>query len=148
MMTTATEERLRELHPASVAALSQANASAWESADAPTLELCRLRIVDMLGGVDPLPEDPVPGLDPDKRAAVGGWATSALFSPVERAHLEFAEQFVMAVGIISDEQVAKLLEFRSDKDVYTFTAALYTIELTQRMTMILDRVFGTAGMST
>jgi alkylhydroperoxidase family enzyme len=146
MMATTTEQRLRELHPESAAALAQANATAWASADAPTLELCRLRVVDMLGGVEPRQEVSVSGLDSAKREAVGGWATSDLFSPVERAHLEFAEQFVMAVGNISDEQVAKLLEFRSEKDVYTFAAALYTIELTQRMTMMLDKVFETSGM--
>jgi alkylhydroperoxidase family enzyme len=74
-------------------------------------------------------------------------AATPAFTPAERAHLAFTEQFVFSVGDVTKEQVDALLEHASAEDVHSFVAALYSVELTQRIDMVARVVLGPADES-
>ena len=60
------------------------------------LELCRLRIVQLLGSdMETIAPPAKPELRAAKMAALDNWATDSSFLPVERACLGFAEKFVL-----------------------------------------------------
>ncbi len=130
--------RLRELGPEAAAELAQLNETAWEATDPALLELCRRRVQAMLGGGargDDAQRARAAGLGEAKLAALDGWRDSELFTARERAHLDFTEQFVTSVGSVSGEQVEQLLRHGDERAVYSFTAALYVVELTERVTL-------------
>lgn len=135
---------LRSLQPDGAAELALVNKAAWESADPELLELCRCLIVAMLeeNSIHRVDDPVVPGLGKDKIAALDDRATSDAFSPLERAALEFTEQFVISVSTISDEQVEALRSHLGDQKTYAFAAALYVIEMTERLRIILGVVLG------
>ena len=68
--------------------------------------------------------------------ASADWDTSALFTQAERAHLAFTEQFVTSVRDISDRDVDALLEHGSAEQVHSFVAALYAVEMEQRVDLV------------
>ena len=70
-----------------------------------------------------------------RRAAVSEWPTTESFSPCERAALAFAEQYVIDVASLTDEQAAELRGHLGDVGLATFVNALLVIE--QRMTLEL-----------
>jgi len=139
-----TNKLLRRLQPDGAAELELMNNAAWKSADPDLLELCRCLIVSMLEGHTPDQIDhPVAsGIGRDKLAALGDWAASDVFSPLERAALEYTEQFVISVSNMSDEQVEALRAHLGDEKTYAFAAALYVIEMTERLRMVSDVVLG------
>jgi hypothetical protein len=135
---------LRRLQPDGAAELELMNSAAWESTDPELLELCRCLIVSILddqasGQVN---DAGVSAIGHDKLAALGDWAASDVFSPLERAALEYTEQFVISVSTISDEQVEALRAHLGDEKTYAFAAALYVIEMTERLRMVSDAVLG------
>lgn len=131
-------QRLRDLQPAAVVELARANAAAWEAADPALLELCRCLVVLMLddGAGSRAVRASVPDLEPQKLAALENWESTGVFSPLERAALGFTEQFVLSVSAVSTEQVDALRAHLDDAAVYAFAAALYVIEMTERLKMV------------
>jgi hypothetical protein len=138
---------LRRLQPDGAAELELMNNAAWESADPELLELCRCLIVSMLEDHTPdqLDHLAASGIGRDKLAALGDWAASDVFSPLERAALEYTEQFVISVSNMSDEQVEALRAHLGDEKTYAFAAALYVIEMTERLRMVSNVVLGKGG---
>lgn len=132
--------RLRELQPAAVAELARANAAAWSAANAALLELCKCLVVTMLDSSAVL-ED-VPNVESQKLAALGNWAGADVYSPLERAALQFTEQFVLSVSTVTDEQVEALRAHLDDEAVYNFAAALYLVEMTERLKLVSRAVIG------
>jgi hypothetical protein len=121
-------QSIRELHPEGVDQLEKANEVARRTVDPALLDLCRRRIVEMVGAAASLET-------PDE-----------VLSPRDRAHLEFTEQFVTSVSTIDAAQVDALLEYASVQQVYDFTCALYLIEMTTRACVVLEStVTTTAG---
>ncbi len=137
-------EKLRALQPDASAALARMNAAAWEATEPGLLELCRCLIVSMLDQDTPRPAaDPaVPGPTADQLGALGAWRDSELFSPLERAALEFTEQFVVSVSSVTDEQVEALRSRLGDEKTYAFAAALYVIEMSERLRIVSAVVLG------
>jgi len=137
-------ELLRHLQPEGAAELELMNEAAWGATDPELLELCRCLIVTMLDDKACRTVDETgaryPG--PEKIAALDDWAASDLFSPLERAALEFTEQFVISVSTVSDEQVEALRSQLGDEKTYSFAAALYVIEMTERLRIISGVVIG------
>ncbi len=82
------------------------------------------------------------GLPKEKLAALDNWAASDVFSPLERAALEFTEQFVISVSTVSDEQVEALRAQLGDEKTYAFAAAVYVIEMSERLRMVSGAVLG------
>jgi alkylhydroperoxidase family enzyme len=92
------------------------------------LELCQLRIAQLLGG-DPAPtfgqqSTGVSAAPPDKIAALEQWREAAVFSDRERACLAFAEKFVLQPHGVTDEDAAAVTAHLSDKEMIAFTEAL------------------------
>lgn len=132
--------------PEAAAALADLRAAMWTVADPTLIELARLRIAMLLGNDDELTARPNGELVADERVRVlGQWPTSELFSEVERAALAVAEQFVIDVSSISDEQIAQLSEFLPPAQLYGFVSALFVLDLGQRTDIAVRLLFGPAG---
>lgn len=139
--------QVRELQPESATALARAQAIAWDSVDPALLELCRCRVLGLLQpgtGAGPAPAG-VPAPEADRRAALDAWQRSSLFSPLERAALAYTEQYVLSVSSVSDAQVQALREHLADAEVYAFAAALYVIEMGERLRLVSSAVLGSGG---
>src|SRR5689334_12199551 len=102
--------QLEALHPEGARALARLRSAAREATDPSLLELCGLRVAQLLGNHSAVIAG-LPAVDPEKAENLGDWDTSPLFTRAERAHLEFTEQFVTSVSDISSRQVDALLEF-------------------------------------
>jgi len=135
-------QRLRDLQPGASAWLARANAAAWKATDPALLELCRCLVAAMLDTDtgSRAGQAVVSALESEKLAAVENWESSEVFSPLERAALEFTAQFVLSVSTVSDEQVEALRAHLDDEEVYAFAAALYVVEMTERLKMVSDVV--------
>jgi len=132
--------RLRNLQPDASAALARANAVAWDATDPALLELCKCLVMTMLDSNKVQVDGP--NVEPQKLAALGNWTAADVFSPLERAALGFTEQFVLSVSAVSDEQVEALREHLDDESVYAFAAALYLVEMTERLNLVSRAVIG------
>ena len=84
-------------------------------------------------------------VDRAKAENLYAWDSSPLFTPAERAHLAFTEQFVTSVRDVSADDVDALLEHASPAEVHSFVAALYVVELTQRVDMVARVVLAGEG---
>ncbi len=120
-MGSAMLERLAELQPESTAQLRRAReAGRAELADPELLEFCMGRIDAMLGG--------------------DAWSEPEELSERERAYLDFAEQFSLSVGDVSEAQIDALLAHDSDEDVCRFVGALYPLEMSRRVELVAAEV--------
>ena len=137
-------ELLRKLQPDGTAQLTLMNKAAWEATDPGLLELCRCLIVATLGGNASRRANSLdaPAVSPDKIAVLDDWTASDVFSPLERAALEYTEQFVISVSSMSDQQVEALRSHLGDEKTYAFAAALYVVEMTERLRMVSGVVIG------
>jgi alkylhydroperoxidase family enzyme len=126
---------LEELHPDGARAMARLDAAAWDNTDPELLALCAGRVAQMLGGEPERNGAPVE-LDERKLASLADWDTSLLFTESERAHLAFTEQFVVSVRDITDADVNALLVHASPEQVRSFVAALYAVEMGQRVDLV------------
>jgi alkylhydroperoxidase family enzyme len=143
----ASRERLVEVAGDRVGALDKLHRSLWELVPDPAIvELCQLRVADLLGSAGAsrsrTPTALAGGLDESRIAALANWESSPLFDARERAYLEFTEQFVMSVRHVDDAQIAALCAYDTPTDVCAFVAALYVLELTQRIDLVSHAVLG------
>ena len=113
-------EKLRELRPEPVTELEKVEEIARETADRELLDLCISRAKAILERSE--------------------WTEPDELEARERAYLDFTEQFVTAVGSVSDEQVAALLQHDSPEDVYNFIGSLYALEMVQRLEIVSGEV--------
>ena len=106
------------------------------------LELCRLRIAGLHGAAHPLalrtPEARDAGLDEARIAALGEWWKQPGFSPLERACLRFAEQFVVDAKGISDEEARPVVAALGDAGTVAFVEALAIFDGFARFCCMLD----------
>lgn len=114
----------------------------WQAADPVLLELCRLRLAAVFGDQRALAYRARAaldaGLDEERVAALGQWRRSELFSERERACLAFAEQFVADAQAVTDAEVDALLAHLSPEQCYAFVRALWAVEATLRLAVVLD----------
>lgn len=105
------------------------------------LELCRLRIAQLLGDRPALarrtPEAIAAGLDEVAISALASWPTSAFISARQRAALGVAEQFVIDPHGVSDAMVAELRAHVGDAGVVALTTALGLFDGFTRMRITL-----------
>jgi hypothetical protein len=134
LTSAALERRLVELQPDVMRDLDRLRDAAWKATDPEMLELCRLRLAQLLND-DEACARRSSGVIVDERlvAALGEWRTSELFDASHRAHLEFTEQFSISVANITDAEVDGLLRHLTDEQLYAFAAALYVIEMEMRL---------------
>lgn len=120
MLSEPVKQRLTTLHPEGTTELQHINQLALEAVDPTLLKLCTELI-------DALLQDRSPTLP-------------QTLSPRDQAFLAFTEQFVTAVSAVSDKQVAELLRFATEDEVYSFVNALYVTDMTRRLDLVAGRV--------
>ena len=96
--------------------------------DPALLELCRLRVAQLLGARHPLslrtPEALAAGLTESRIAALASWWTSDAFGATERACLRFAEQFVLDAKGITDADAAAVVSALGEAGTVALVEAL------------------------
>jgi len=123
-------ERVFALRPNLFEAWRDFSALFWtrRPVDPIVLELCRLRVAQMLGARYPqsvrTPEARAAGLGEGRLAALASWWTSDEFSETERACLRFAEQFVLDAKGMSDEQARPVVAALGEKGAVALVEAL------------------------
>jgi alkylhydroperoxidase family enzyme len=137
-------ERVFALRPNLFEAWRDFTALFWKRrlVDPLVLELCRLRIAQMLGARHPqslrTPEALAAGLSEERIAALASWWSSDGFSSTERACLRFAEQFVLDAKGITDADAAAVVSALGDAGTVAFVEALAIFDGFSRFCCSLD----------
>jgi alkylhydroperoxidase family enzyme len=132
-------------HPQVAASLAAAHTAAWEVVDPVVLELCRLRLAQLLGNPAELsvrtPAAIAAGLDESMVQELRSWPTSPRFGPRERACLAFCEQsFADVSGMTPTETEAVVAEL-GVQGLADFAGALLVIEQRQRLRLAWTQLF-------
>jgi alkylhydroperoxidase family enzyme len=105
------------------------------------LELCRLRVAQLLGSAGEQARHSPParaaGLSAEKIAALEQWRGGAAFSARERACLELAEQFVLNPRGVADADVAAVAAHLSAAETVAVVEALAVFDGFTRFRVIL-----------
>lgn len=124
-----------------IACLHDAHAGAWQATDPVLLELCRLRVAQLLGNTHELGVHTegvnVPSAMLD---ALAQWPSSPVFGPRERAVLAFCEQFVIDVASLGSELRDAVAEHLGADGTVSFANALLVIEQRQRLRLMWERL--------
>jgi alkylhydroperoxidase family enzyme len=111
------------------------------SVDPVIVELCRLRIVGLVGAHAQTswrrPSAIAAGLTEAKISALADWPSSPLFTAAERACLAFAELFCMGAFTISDADVSAMLEHLDADQCYAFVNGVWVVEAMARMAVVM-----------
>lgn len=108
-----------------------------ESLPPEALELCRLRIAQLLGSELAFEHEEVP-LPADRRHALRDWPGSDLFSPGEKACLELAEMHAMDAAAITDEQADAVKAHHGEVGFVALVQALGVFDAVTRLGLIWD----------
>lgn len=114
--------------------------AAMSAVDPVALEVCRLRMADLLSVSSELawrsPMAVEHGLDEDKIVAIAQYATDGRFTPYERAVIAFTEQFLMDVSGTQDAQVELLIRYVGHEGFYLLVWAIFLTEARLRLIML------------
>jgi hypothetical protein len=113
-------KRLASLHPEGAAQLARINQLVLEATDPALLELCA-------GCIDSLLQD-------------NAWVPPHHLTSRQQAFIAFTEQFATSVSTLTDAQVARLLESASEDEVYGFVNALYVLDMSRRLDLVVGRI--------
>ncbi len=105
----------------------------WRATDAHLLDLCRLRLAQMMSTRAELA-----GADPDLLRELEDWRSSSAFDARERAALDYAEQYHIHHSGLTDEQKAELGRHLTERQIYTFVYALWANDSYMRVLSLLD----------
>lgn len=126
------------LRPVQASRLRDLAHAAASRTDGVLAELVRLRIATLLGhpraGIRS-PHVDAEDLPDGKIDALPRYPTSELFDERERDCLAFAEQFVMDVANMTDEDAAAVSRHFDDSEFYAFVASVYIADYGQRLEM-------------
>jgi alkylhydroperoxidase family enzyme len=111
----------------------------WESwsVDPALLELCRLRIAQLLGWAPEVRRRGPAKIAEAKRAALETWRRSGAFSPLERACLELTEGFVLDPHGVSEANVGAVAAYLDPAGVVLLVEALALFDGFTRFRAIL-----------
>lgn len=105
------------------------------------LELCRLRVAQVLGCAAEArrrtPAALAAGFDEAQAAALAGWVRSEVFSPVQRACLRLAEGFVLDPHGVSDADAAAVAAHLPPAEMVALIEALAIFDGFTRFRLIL-----------
>jgi alkylhydroperoxidase family enzyme len=108
------------------------------------VELCRLRIAQIVRGSDMAPISPseaaAAGVSPDQLAELATWYTSDRFDAMERACLQLAEYFCYSAQSVTDEIVAEVSAHLTAEQVLALTNAIWVSDSSQRLYNFLESV--------
>lgn len=107
--------------------------------DPAILELCRLRMAQLIGSTGELSvRHDVADVPADQLDQLRQWPTSPAFGARERAALGFAEKYVIDAHSITDDDCAELNRHFSPPELTTFTTGLAVFEAMARFRVALD----------
>ena len=136
-------DRVTGLRPGYAAAMRAVDAAIWEQdvLDAAALELCRLRIAQLLD-CRPALDERTPaalaaGIDEAAVAELSAWPSSELFDAHMRTCLGYAEQLLMDAQGVTDEQAAEVVAALGEGGFLVLTYACGFFETTQRARILL-----------
>jgi alkylhydroperoxidase family enzyme len=121
------------LHPEAYArhrAFLQASAAAT---DGELVELCRTRMAQLIGCREELALH-----DPTRLRSLESWDGEPSFTAVQRAALEFVEQFVIDPALVERETLAELERTLGTSGVIDFCTAIAAQEASLRLSTLLD----------
>lgn len=113
--------------------------TAQRMADRRLYALARARMAMMLRIDDR--HAPLGGNLREQMAALTDWPSSPVFGDAERAGLAMAEQFIIDVSAVTDDDRASLAEAMGD-DVAPFVQTLYAIDYELRVRAVFEQLFG------
>ncbi len=93
--------------------------SVWATNDAVLLDLCRIRLGQLVGR-DLAPRH----APPEQVEALRRWPTDPAFSAGERAALDFCEHYAIDARTVTDEQAARLHEHFSEPALAALTTGI------------------------
>lgn len=131
---------LRGLAPEPFAAFDRVLAELAAAGPPRPLELSRRRIAMLLDG----PDDALPAvleLPPGHVETLSNWPTSLHYDALDRAALELAEQFVLDVSSISDDQRHRCLGDLGDR-AFGVVQCIYVFDHGLRVRAALRQLFG------
>ena len=130
-------------HPDIAGALDAVHRASWAAVDQRLLELCRVRVAQLLG-CDEEADALTPGVavTADELASVSTWPTASCFGAGDRAVLAWCEQFVIDVAAMDDSTVAPVRDHLGDGGLIDLTNALLVIEQRQRLRLTWMRLLG------
>ena len=126
--------------PHLAAAMESLTSVAAETMSGPEVALSKVRLRQMHG--HEAAELSAAGTDPRKVDALATWWESDLFTAHERACLDLAEQFVLAVNGVSQAHIDALMPTWTEQQVYDFIMVLYVEDLSSRAQLVLGAVLG------
>ncbi len=130
---------MRALRPGLVDAVADNYSMLETMVDSTCVELCRLRIAQILEDNDQLRSGNA-RVSAEQRKELANWRTSSLFTRKERACLEFAEQFLYSAESVTDEQVEAVGEFFPPDEVWALTNAVAVTERFGRLAAFFETV--------
>ena len=121
--------------PTYAAALAEVVDAIWDQdvVDLPTLELCRLRIGQILGA-SPVAER----VSDELAAALPQWPSDERFDDRLRTVLGYAEQLLFDAQEVTDAQARRVINAIGEDGFLVLTYACGVFETTQRAEMVLD----------
>jgi hypothetical protein len=127
-------------------ALRVVHAAAWASVDPTILELCRLRIAQLLGNDAELAAGATEvELPRETVAALRSWPSSPLFGGRERACLALCEQSLVDVANVSVEHTEAVARALGLQGLVDFVSALLVVEQRQRLRLTWAKLFPDGG---
>jgi alkylhydroperoxidase family enzyme len=125
-----------------IEAADAALGAALAEVDPVLLELCRLRIAQLLRATNELQRrDPIArdaGLDETTIAALSRYAESPLYGDRERSCIAFAEQMAADAPGIQDDEIQRIRRHLGDPGYVAFVYALTLIEGRMRIALALE----------
>jgi hypothetical protein len=94
-------------------------AEVWATNDPVLLDLCRIRLGQLVGRDLPPRHTP-----PEMAARLRRWPTDPRFSDAERAVLDFCEQYAIDAGSVTDDQAARLHEHFDEPALAALTTGI------------------------
>jgi alkylhydroperoxidase family enzyme len=140
---TTTFDRVLDLRPDLAAPYRDFIGLFWDRrlVDPVVLELCRLRVAQLLGCASELADRNRPalaaGLTEAQVSRLAGWPTATDFSAAQRAALGYAEQFVLDPHGVDDAMRAELREHFTDAECVALTEAFALFDGFARIRRIL-----------
>ena len=132
-------------HPDVLRSLDALREASWATVDPVVLELCRLRVAQLLGCDHELrsrtPRAVAAGLDEAKIAELASWPSSPHFSEWERTCLALCEQFLVDVSGIDDELALAIGDRLGAQGLRDLLTALLVVEQRQRLRLAWERLF-------